>query len=202
MTSLVIVNTGTANLASVRAAFTRLGRACEISDDASRIEAAPLLVLPGVGAFGQATRSLPDDPYQILDALDGGLPCLGICLGMQLFFERSDEDEGSGIGFLRGSVERLRTTVVPQMGWNDVETDGDALFDGTDPLVAYYANSYVCIPEDAGTVIGWSEYDGVRFAAAVRKRNVWGVQFHPEKSGRNGLRLLANYLALSGTSPC
>ena len=128
-------------------------------------------------------------------ALAGGLPCLGICLGMQLFFDGSDVGEGEGIGLIPGSVRRLDTPVVPHMGWNDVGAAADPLFAGLDEgLPAYYAHSYRCDPEDEGAVIGWTDYSGERIAAAVRMGRTWGVQFHPEKSSRPGLRLIANFL--------
>ncbi len=120
---------------------------------------------------------------------------------MQLFFESSEEAGGTGIGLIEGRVERLDAPVVPQMGWNDVETGDDPLFDEAGPLVAYYANSFVCRPTDPGSVIAWSEYEGERYAAAVRAGRSWGVQFHPEKSSALGLRIIENFLRLaeSGT---
>jgi glutamine amidotransferase len=114
---------------------------------------------------------------------------------MQLFFDGSDEGEGEGIGFIPGRVRRLDAPVVPHMGWNDVAGEHDPLFAGLEGgLPAYYAHSYRCDPEDGGAVIGWTEYGGARLAAAVRRERTWGVQFHPEKSSRPGLRLLANFL--------
>jgi glutamine amidotransferase len=140
-------------------------------------------------------QALPDDRERVRDALAGGLPCLGICLGMQLFFDGSDEGEGEGIGFIPGRVRRLDAPVVPHMGWNDVQDAGDPLFAGLGGgLPAYYAHSYRCDPQDEGVVVGWTEYGGERIAAAVRRERTWGVQFHPEKSSRPGLRLLANFL--------
>ena len=127
-------------------------------------------------------------------ALAGGHPCLGICLGMQLLFEQSEEGEGIGIGLVPGRVRRLRSPIVPQMGWNDVETGPDPLFAVDAPLIAYYANSFVCEPADPSHVIAWSEYEGDRFAAAVRAAHTWGVQFHPEKSSRPGLALIERFL--------
>jgi glutamine amidotransferase len=116
---------------------------------------------------------------------------------MQLLFERSEEGEGEGIGVIPGYVRRLRARVVPQMGWNDVCVSNDPLLEGTSPLVAYYANSYVCEPADRTTVIAWSEYAGDRFAAGVRAGSTWGVQFHPEKSSAAGRRVLRNFLQVA-----
>jgi glutamine amidotransferase len=114
---------------------------------------------------------------------------------MQLLFERSEEGDGSGLSVIAGNIRKLRGRRVPHMGWNDVEMMDDPLFADIPELMAYYANSYIAVPSDQSEVIGWSRYGSERFAAAVRRDNVWGVQFHPEKSGRPGLRLLHNFLA-------
>ncbi|MGW8266073.1 MAG: imidazole glycerol phosphate synthase subunit HisH [Longimicrobiales bacterium] len=159
------------------------------------------LVLPGVGSFGAAVDTLGSEAGDVKAALEAGLPTLGICLGMQLLFEKSEEGEGRGIGLLPGSVVRLRTPIVPQMGWNDVATGEDPLFEGSRNLVAYYANSYVCAPEDPDAVIARTEYQGRTFPAAVRRGRVWGVQFHPEKSSGAGLRIIRNFLELARRGP-
>jgi glutamine amidotransferase len=106
----------------------------------------------------------------------------------------SEEGDGRGIGAFPGTVRRLHAPRVPHMGWNTVETTTDAIFAGVEDLVAYYANSYVAAPLDPGEVIGWTEYGRDRFPAAVRRWRTWGVQFHPEKSGAQGLRLIENFL--------
>lgn len=185
---------GAGNLHSLGKALEAAGAAVTVTADWERALAADALVLPGVGSFGQAAAALPDDPTPIRRALEAGLPCLGICLGMQLFFDRSEESEGRGIGLIAGGVSRLPGRVVPQMGWNDVETSHDPLFRDAGPLVAYYANSYVCEPEDPSVTVAWSEYEDRRFAAAVRRGRTWGVQFHPEKSSGPGRRIVANFV--------
>lgn len=200
---------GAGNLHSLGKALTRAGTEVEVVRDWDRALGLDALVLPGVGAFSAAVEALPDDPDRVRDALEAGLPCLGICLGMQLFFESSEEGSGRGIGLLPGRVRRLEASVVPQMGWNDVETADDPLFEGVGDLVAYYANSFVCElatggEEDTlrdtdggardGRAIAWSDYDGHRYVAAVRKGRSWGVQFHPEKSSRPGLRIVENFV--------
>lgn len=185
---------GAGNLHSLGKALEAAGARVEVTPDWGRALAADALVLPGVGAFGQAAAALPADRSDLLAALEGGLPSLGICLGMQLFFERSDESDGHGIGLIPGAVRHLEADVVPHMGWNDVEIEDDPLFRGIDGLVAYYANSYVCVPENDDKVIARSSYGGGAFAAAVRKRNSWGVQFHPEKSSHQGRRIIANFV--------
>jgi glutamine amidotransferase len=123
-------------------------------------------------------------------ALAGGLPCLGICLGMQLLFEGSDEGPGEGLGLIGGRVTRLRARRVPQIGWNAVEDARDEVLRRAGLDVAYYANSYVCRPEDEGAVTAWSTHEGDRFPAAVRAGRTVGVQFHPEKSSAPGLAVV------------
>jgi len=158
---------GAGNLHSLGKALEGAGARVSVTADWAEALSQDALVLPGVGAFGAAARALPGDLSPLRDALAGGLPCLGICLGMQLFFETSEESEGAGIGFVPGTVRLLEAPIVPQMGWNDIETGGDPIFEGVDGLVGYYANSYVCVPEDPADEIAWSEYDGRRFAAGV-----------------------------------
>jgi glutamine amidotransferase len=188
---------GVGNLHSLAKALERAGARVAVTADWDEAVAADALVLPGVGAFAAAVASLPADPSPVRDALAGGLPCLGICLGMQLLFDASEEGEGRGIGAVPGTVRRLRTPVVPQMGWNDVDTTADPLFEGLDGLVCYYANSFVCESVDPAATIAWSEHGGDRFAAAVRRGRTWGVQFHPEKSSDAGRVLIANFLRLA-----
>ena len=153
------------------------------------------LVLPGVGAFSAAVEALPADRGPLHDAIEAGLPTLGICLGMQLLFDSSEEGMGEGIGVIPGRVRRIRATVVPQMGWNAVEASEDPIFDQIDDLVAYYANSFVCEPADPAHAIGWSRYEGDRFTCVVRNGSVWGAQFHPEKSSAKGRRMIHNFIA-------
>lgn len=192
--NVALFDYGAGNLHSLGKALERAGATVEITHDWDRALASDALVLPGVGAFGAAVQALGTRSDDVRGALQAGLPCLGICLGMQLLLEESDESEGHGIGIVPGKVRTLQANIVPQMGWNDVESLGDPLLDGTDGLVAYYANSFVCEPDDEQTVIAWSSYEGERFAAAIRSERTWGVQFHPEKSSRPGLRIIANFL--------
>ncbi len=192
---IVLFDYGTGNLHSLGKALGRHGHRVRIEQDAAGVRNGDALVLPGVGAFGAAAARLAPQRGWLRDALRDGLPCLGICLGLQILFESSEEGEGRGIGALEGRVRRLSAQRLPQMGWNVVDTGPDALFAGMNGLIAYYANSYVAEPADADTIIAWSRYGQDRFAAAVRSGNTWGVQFHPEKSGRAGLQLLDNFLA-------
>jgi glutamine amidotransferase len=192
---------GAGNLHSLGKALEGAGARVRVTADWDEALSREALVLPGVGAFGAAAAALPDDRARVRNALAEGLPCLGICLGMQLFFETSEESAGTGIGFVPGAVRLLEARIVPQMGWNDVETGPDAIFEGVGPLVAYYANSYVCVPEEESNAIAWSEYEGRRFAAGVRRGRTWGFQFHPEKSSAPGRRIIANFVAMAREAP-
>jgi glutamine amidotransferase len=195
---LALFDYGTGNLHSLGKALEASGATVVVTADWAEALSLGALVLPGVGAFGHAARALPADRNRIREALEAGLPCLGICLGMQLLFNESDESEGDGIGLLPGRVSRVSAAIVPQMGWNDVEVTTDPIFSGIQRLVSYYANSFVCEPSDESDAIAWSEYSGVRFTAAVRRANTWGLQFHPEKSSTAGRRILANFVELIG----
>jgi glutamine amidotransferase len=199
--NVALVDYGVGNLHSLAKALAAGGASVSVTTSWSDALRADALVLPGVGAFSAAVEALPADPAPLREALEGGLPCLGICLGMQLLFDASEEGEGRGIGVVPGRVRRLGGEVVPQMGWNDVETGADPLFAHVSPLVAYYANSFVCEPDDPAAVIGWSVHEGERFAAAVRRGRTWGVQFHPEKSSTAGRRLVRNFLELAAARP-
>jgi imidazole glycerol-phosphate synthase subunit HisH len=191
---------GAGNLHSLGKALEAAGAAVRVEPDPARaVEDTDALILPGVGAFTTAADRMAPGLTEVRAALDRGLPCLGICLGMQLLFDASDEGPGAGLGVIPGRVDRLHARSVPQIGWNAVEPAGDA----PDPLlaasgldVAYYANSYVCRPSEGdGSVIAWSEHEGDRFAAAVRRGRVVGAQFHPEKSSAAGLAFVRAFVA-------
>lgn len=196
MTHVALFDLGAGNLHSLAKGLEAGGAKVTATSDWSEALGRDALVLPGVGSFGAAVRGLQGESERVREALQGGLPCLGICLGMQLLFPASEEAEGAGIGLIRGHVRKLRTRIVPQMGWNDIETGDDPVFEGAAGLSAYFANSFVCdvAPEEEEVSIAHAEYDGETFAAAVRKGPTVGFQFHPEKSSRPGLRLLANFV--------
>jgi imidazole glycerol-phosphate synthase subunit HisH len=187
---VAIFDYGAGNLHSLAKALGLPGIVVSIETEPSALLAADAIVLPGVGAFGAAAARLAPARGPVAAALADGMPCLGVCLGMQLLFERSEEStDAVGLGVIRGRVTRLRATRVPHMGWNRV--DG-----GLGLSVAYFAHSYVCRPEDNRVVTAWTVEDGDRFPSAVRWRNVVGVQFHPEKSSAPGLRFMRDWLAL------
>ncbi|MGH7553106.1 MAG: imidazole glycerol phosphate synthase subunit HisH [Longimicrobiales bacterium] len=190
-----IFDYGAGNLHSLMKALQIGGHDVRIETEIPAAIRSDALVLPGVGGFGAAAARIAPSTDTLRAALADGLPCLGICLGMQLLFDSSEEGAGAGIGAIPGRVRRLRAPRVPQIGWNGVHTAADPLFDETPQLVAYYAHSFVADAADTADEIGWTEYAGDRFAAAVRRGHIWGVQFHPEKSAAAGLRVIRNFLA-------
>lgn len=194
---VAILDYGVGNLHSLARALAAGGAEVTIEASAPNALRADALVLPGVGAFAAAAERIAPFVGDIRGALEDGLPALGICLGMQLLFDRSDEGGGAGIGLIPGTVGRLRARPVPHMGWNDV-----AAADAAEPLFAelpemtmYYANSFAVRPADPAAVLAWTEYDTERFPAVVGTARTRGVQFHPEKSGPAGLRLIRNFLS-------
>ncbi|MDG2282716.1 MAG: imidazole glycerol phosphate synthase subunit HisH [Longimicrobiales bacterium] len=194
---LALFDYGAGNLHSLGKALEAAQATVTVTSDWDKALRLDGLVLPGVGAFGPAARALPDDIGPLRRRLEEGYPCLGICLGMQLLFDASDESDGHGIGLVPGRVRHLESAVVPHMGWNDVETAEDPIFDGIEQLVAYYANSYICEPVDSAAAIAWSTYEGRRFAAGLRAANTWGLQYHPEKSSLPGRQIITNFVRLA-----
>lgn len=191
---VTIFDYGAGNLHSLAKAIERGGVDVRVETDPVRAVDTDALVLPGVGAFGAAAERLAPGRAAMRDAVAGGLPAIGICLGMQLLFDASDEGTGAGLGLIPGRVSRLRAQRVPQIGWNTIDAARDPLFDAAPLPIAYYANSFVCRPEDPSSVIAWSAHEGDRFPAAVRAGTAIGVQFHPEKSSSGGVRLLHAFL--------
>ncbi len=195
---VAILDYGVGNLHSIRKALEREGATPRLVSEPKAVLDAPAIVLPGVGAFGDAAAKLLPYRDALFEALDAGKPLLGVCLGMQLLFERSEESPGArGLGYVRGEVRRLRHEKLPQIGWNVLNhVEGEPLFAGLpDGAHVYYVNSFACAPHEPVTV-ATSTY-GDTFTAAIRKRHAWGVQFHPEKSGEAGLRMIRNFVAFA-----
>ena len=204
---IAIVDYGMGNLRSAQKGFEKAGLDAEITDDAARIEAADAVVLPGVGAFGDCYEGLSGrglvEPVRAAAA--SGRPFLGICVGLQLLFEGSEEGPyDKGLGIFPGRVVRFPAYAetglkVPHMGWNQVRAvDGRPcpLLAGLDhEPYAYFVHSYYAQPADESLVLGSCEY-GVRFPAIIGKENVFAVQFHPEKSQTDGIAILRAFGAL------
>lgn len=191
---------GAGNLHSLVKALEAGGATVRVDPDPQTVcRDVEAVVLPGVGAFAPAAARLAPGRDAIRDAVAAGLPLLGICLGMQLFADASDEGPGEGLGLVAGRVQRLRSVRVPQIGWNRLEAVRDPLLDEARLRLAYYANSYVLRPAPGAqeAVVAWSEHEGDRFPAVVRAGSAVGVQFHPEKSSAPGLAFLRAFLAMA-----
>lgn len=187
---ITIFDYGAGNLHSLEKALARTGGTVRVDPDPVRALDTELLVLPGVGAFGHAAERLAPGREAMRAAILSGLPTIGICLGMQLFFAESEEAPGAGLGLVPGRVVRMPAHRVPQIGWNSVD-------DATDPVLAraplpavYYANGFVCAPEDPSIVTAWTTHETARFPAMVRIGRAVGTQFHPEKSSAAGVAFL------------
>lgn len=203
-TRVTVYDYGAGNLHSLVKALELPTTVVRVETDPLRaVEATDALILPGVGAFTPAAERLAAGRGVMRDALFNGLPCLGICLGMQLLFDASDEGPGDGLGVLSGRVTRLNAQRVPQIGWNRLDDVREALVHDAGLEVAYYANSFVCRPtkESLTQVRAWSEHEGDRFPATVRRGNVVGAQFHPEKSSAPGVRFVHNFLDAVARAP-
>ncbi|HYW49305.1 MAG TPA: imidazole glycerol phosphate synthase subunit HisH [Gemmatimonadaceae bacterium] len=194
---LSIFDYGAGNLHSLIKTLERPGIGVRIDTDPQNAITADALVLPGVGAFPAATRALGAAGRTAMQrAIRDGLPTLGICLGMQVLFDASDEGGDAGLGVIAGRVERLRAARVPQIGWNQLEIGParDSLLDASELRTAYFANSFICRPVDASVVTAWSTHEQERFPAMVRVGRCTGVQFHPEKSSTAGVSFVHAWL--------
>lgn len=196
--NVIVVDYGMGNLRSVSKALENVGAGVEVTNDPARVRAAERLVLPGVGAFGKAVSNLEEGGLKeaVRDFLGSGRPFLGICLGLQLLFESSEEDRGvEGLGYFEGMCRRFGEDLrVPHMGWNTLEwAEGNGLRGGLpDEPYVYFVHSYYVEPAEEEIIAARTHY-GVRFTSAVRRGPVVGVQFHPEKSQDVGLQFLSNW---------
>lgn len=192
--NISIFDYGAGNLHSLIKAIGSDGWNIRVERNALAALEGDILVLPGVGAFGPAAAALAPHRDVVAARIAQGHPCLGICLGLQLLFDASDEGSGCGLGIFEGRVTRLDARQVPHIGWNTLDDASDALFAHADLVSAYYANGYAARPRADGDVIAWSTHESDRFPAAVRRGRTLGVQFHPEKSSNAGVRFLRSAL--------
>ncbi len=200
---IVVIDYGIGNLASIMNALNRLKIPGLISRDISMIKKADSLILPGVGAAGEGMRNLKRSCLDkvVIEEISRGKKFLGICLGMQLLFEKSEEGDVSCLGILKGKVKKFKKEKkVPQIGWNKVKYQKSnikyQIFDVIpDKSYFYFVNSYYCTPEDKSIIAGETEY-GEKFTSLVVKDNITATQFHPEKSGKVGMQFLKNWSRL------
>jgi glutamine amidotransferase len=198
---IAIIDYGMGNLRSVQRAFEHVGAEVVVTAHRETIKSASAVVLPGVGAFGQAMANLERAGLTdvIRQTITNGRPFLGICLGLQLLFEESEEmGQHRGLGVFGGQVKRFEVGLkVPQIGWNQIHIQrGNPLLEGVaDGSYAYFVHSYYVAPTDPEIVLATTDY-GIDYASIVGQANVFGIQFHPEKSQAVGLRILRNFTAL------
>lgn len=203
---IAVVDYGAGNIHSVARALKRVGAAFDVTAEPAAVAAADAVILPGVGAAADTMRGLRyarvDDP--VVAAIARGVPYLGICMGLQVLFDRSEEDDDTPcLGVLPGDVVRFPEGLeVPHMGWNQVrQVEDSPLFAGV-PQDAnfYFVHSYFALPSDPARVSGTTDY-GLEFTSVVRRDHLYATQFHPEKSGLVGLRIYANFIRLAGQTP-
>jgi glutamine amidotransferase len=202
MTHIAIIDYGVGNLRSVEKAFAAVGVKALVSSEEKMLLEAEALVLPGVGAFGKCMKELMARGFDQLvrNRAGEGTPILGVCVGMQMLFEESEEfGRSTGLGLMRGCVRRFAdSTLVPQVGWNQVSIRArhPLLTNIADESFFYFVHSYYCEASDLSVVIGETDY-ATKYPSVVAQRNIYGVQFHPEKSQTAGLKLLANFARIS-----
>ena len=202
-----VIDYGTGNLRSVSKALESVGAKVAVTDKPEEIISADAIVLPGVGAFYRGMENLKERNLlpAVYKAIENNKPFLGICLGLQLLFTESEEHGASkGLGIIRGKVKKFSHSLkIPHMGWNNIKlkmenekVKTDILKGIPDNSYFYFVHSYYAEPEDKNVIIATTNY-GIDFACAVNKDNVWGVQFHPEKSSELGLKILKNFVELT-----
>jgi imidazole glycerol-phosphate synthase subunit HisH len=193
---IAIIDYGMGNLYSIKNAFEKTGADVRIVTDSKSFKEADGIVIPGVGAFDSAMKKIAPLKEDLLEIVKSGTPFMGICLGMQVLFERSEEGKAPGLGLLSGSVVKLPKTVLsPQIGWNELKIKRPiSLLDGvSDGDFFYFVHSYYCAPKDKPVITATVEY-GTDVTAIVAEDNIFGLQFHPEKSGPKGLAILSNFV--------
>jgi len=194
---VAVLDYGIGNLFSIKRSLQKIGLNVEVTSSIKGYEYDGI-VLPGVGNFKTGVENLGPLREDIIRLTSSGVPLLGICLGMQLLFEESQESSGGGLALLRGKIIRLPKDVkTPHMGWNNLHIISDnEILDGIDERdYFYFVHSYYARPADRSVIVAETEY-GIRFASVIAEGNVYGTQFHPEKSGRSGCRILRNFMMI------
>jgi imidazole glycerol-phosphate synthase subunit HisH len=200
---ITIIDYGSGNLKSIKNGFSKIGTDASVSSSVREIEEAEALVLPGVGAFGNAMQNLKTYENSIKAHIRDGKPFLGVCLGLQVLFSYSEESEGvTGLGIFDGDVLHFPDSIkkqglkIPQMGWNQLEIGIECpILNGVDNDFMYFVHSYYVKPKDKKIIAATVNY-GIDVPAVVCKDNVFATQFHPEKSGETGLQILKNFVGL------
>ena len=197
---IAIINYGAGNLYSISKALEGLGAKVRVTDSPKIVKSASAIVLPGVGAFDEAIKNLA--LLQLIPAIkksiESGKPFFGICLGMQLLFTESEEGNCKGLNIIKGRVRRFKDVKkIPHMGWNQVKCRKEVpIWKGLpNPSWMYFAHSFYPEPQESVVIAATTDY-GVKFASMIWKNNVFGTQFHPEKSGRDGLLILKNFIKI------
>lgn len=205
--NIVIIDYSLGNMFSVQQAFAYLGVQAEVTADKNKIRNAHAIVLPGVGAFAEAMNSLNANglTQEIQESVSNGKPFLGICLGMQLLFDTSEEFGATqGLGLIKGQIKRFvfdyKSIKIPQMGWNKIQQPEPNKWKGTvlknvnDGEFMYFVHSYYAVPQNKADVLCVTEYGGVEYCSAVLHENIVATQFHPEKSAQEGLKIYENWI--------
>ena len=196
--SIALIDYGAGNLRSISNACIKLGEKPVLVTKAEQLKRAERIILPGVGNFGSAMQSLEGFREVLMEVIDDGVPFLGLCLGIQVILESSEESPGvNGLGIIKGMCKRFPSSVkIPHMGWNSIKIRKGRLLEGIQADdYFYFVHSYYSVPENKDMVVATTDY-GIEFPSVIEKDNIFATQFHPEKSGDAGLRVMKNFLGV------
>ncbi len=196
---VTIADYGVGNLHSIRKALEKCGAETEVIDDMSLLADAKCIVFPGVGAFDKTMEYLIPYISDIRASIESGTPALGICIGAQIQFESSEEGSSPGLGTIKGRVIGLEAECVPHMGWNEVKSS-DSIFDGIENKHFYFAHSFRGLPDNKENILGYTNYEDKTIPTLFRQNNMYGSQFHPEKSSESGLKFIKNFIQFAEES--